>query len=217
MRTGNENMQWKIISETELCVFVFCMGGWTTVFVHGKISGSGCGWKTATLSHPHLDLVSTHSCFIWITYITTHTGCSEAASKKGRKQGKWKRGERESKKGGRWALKGLSCSETLRCSLPFLRTVEKLSLQGGERQAGARRRTHTHACDTSIRCVSWMHYCMLFHGSSWGFVVVIKKSLSCVKSLHLWAAVFITDVWKVSEQWGIAKLMTELVLSLLVI
>lgn len=155
MRTGNENMHWKIVSEAELCVFVFCMGGWTTVFAHGKISGSGCGWKTATLKHPLLDLVGTHSCSIWITYTThTHTDCSEATSKKGRKQGKWKRGERESKKGGCRALKASSCPETLRCSLTFLRTAEKLSLQGEERKSGARRRAHTHACDTSIRCVS---------------------------------------------------------------
>lgn len=126
-----------------MCLFFEWVVG--QLFVHGKISGSGCGWKTATLSHPHLDLVSTHSCFIWITYITTHTGCSEAASKKGRKQGKWKRGEREREKGGRWALKGLSCSETLRCSLPFLRTRGEAVTSGG-RETGRRSQTYTHTC-----------------------------------------------------------------------
>lgn len=171
-----------IRSKTELYVLVFCIGGWTTVFADDKISGSGCGWKTATLSHPLLDLVSTHSCFIWITYITTHThtGCSEAASKKGRKQGKWKRGR--ARKGGIGRSKDWVVPETLRCSLPFLRTAEKLSLQG-ERDRQALAEVHTHMRVTPTSGVSWMHYCTLFHGSSWGFMVFIKKSLSCVKSL----------------------------------
>lgn len=215
MRTGKKNMQWKIISERELCVFVFCMGGWTIVFVHGKISGSGCGWKTATLSHPLLDLVRTHSCFIWITYITTHThtGCSEAASKKEGSRGSG-RGER-----GRARKGGVGLSKdwvVLRLYVVLCHSYgpRRSCHFKGERDRQALADVHTHACDTSIRCVSWMHYCMLFHGGSWGFMVVIKKSLSCVKSLHLWAAVFNTDVWKVSEKWGIAKFMTELAVSL---
>lgn len=109
-----------------------------------KISGSGCGWKTATALPPCFRSFSQYTQLLYPNHLHHRQtlSCSEAASKKGRKQGKWKRGERESNRGGRWALKASSCLETLRRSLPFLQTADKPSLQWGERD----RQTRTHTC-----------------------------------------------------------------------
>ncbi len=89
-----------------LCVCFFCMGGWTTVFANGKISGSGCGWKTATALTPSFRSFSLHTAALSElpnTHTHTHTqtlSCSEAASKKGRKQGKWKGERARAREGG---------------------------------------------------------------------------------------------------------------------
>jgi len=85
------------------------------------------------------------------THTHTHTDCSEAASKRGRKQGKWKRGEQER------GLLGAQSIELSRDSTLFADVLTdrgEAVTSGGERKAGAHRRAHTHACDTRIRCVS---------------------------------------------------------------
>ncbi len=112
------------------------------------------------------------------------------------------RGESESERGGCWALKASSCPETLHRSLPFLQTAEKPSLQGGERD----RQTHTRTCVTPASGVC--HECIIVCY----FTATAEVLWLLLKSL--WAAFFTTDVWKFSDKWGIAKLMTELAFSL---
>lgn len=163
MRTGNENMQWKIISEAELCVFVFCMGGWTTVFAHGKISGSGCGWKTATLKHPLLDLVGTHSCSIWITYITTHT---HTHTQTVQKQPVRKEGSRGSGRGERGRARKGGVGRSKHRVVPRLYVVRWHSYGlrrschfRGKRESQALADVHTHMCVTPVSGVC--HKCII--------------------------------------------------------
>ncbi len=178
-----------------LCVCFFCMGGWTTVFANGKISGSGCGWKTATALTPSFRSFSRYTQLLYLNYLThththTHTHRHWAVQKqpvrKEGSKGSGKGRERERERG----VLGAQSIELSRDSTSFSAILtdrwETVTSGGRERQAD----TYTHVCDTGIRCVSWMHYCMLFHSDSWGFMVVIKKSLSsgfyhrCVKVLR---------------------------------
>lgn len=106
-RTENENRQWKT-SEAEFCVFVFCMGGWTTVFPNSKISGSGCGWKTATALTPSFRSISRYTQLLYLNHLH-HTHRLWAVQKQpvreegSRGSGKGERGR--AREGGAWRSK----------------------------------------------------------------------------------------------------------------
>jgi len=77
------------------------------------------------------------------THTHTHTLTLTVQKQPVREEGNRGSGRGESKKGGCWALKASSCPGTRHCSLTFLRTAEKLSLQG-ERERQALTDVHTH-------------------------------------------------------------------------
>lgn len=201
MRTGKKNMQWKIISERELCVFVFCMGGWTIVFVHGKISGSGCGWKTATLSHPLLDLVRTHSCFIWITYITTHTH-TQAAQKqpvKRKEAGEVEEGrEGEQERG----VLGSQRIELFWDSTLFsaILTDRGEAVTSGGRETGRRSQTYTHMRVTPASGVC--HECIIvcYFTAAAEVLWLLLKSLWAAWSLCISELRFLTQMCERSQR-----------------